>query len=60
MEERIKALREALIKAERVAALTGAVVAEINLEETPNSGMMDFVLMGKSGEILPKLLEQWT
>jgi len=38
----------------------GAVVAEINLEETPNSGMMDFVLMGKSGEILPKLLEHWT
>jgi NAD-dependent deacetylase len=38
----------------------GAVVAEINLEETPNSGMMDFVLRGKSGEILPKLLEHWT
>jgi len=38
----------------------GAVVAEINLEETPNSGMMDYVLLGKSGEILPKLLEQWT
>ena len=38
----------------------GAVVAEINLEETPNSGMMDFVLLGKSGEILPKLLEPWT
>jgi NAD-dependent deacetylase len=38
----------------------GAVVAEINLEETPNSGMMDFVLLGQSGEILPKLLEHWT
>jgi NAD-dependent deacetylase len=38
----------------------GAVVAEINLEKTPNSGMMDYVLLGKSGEILPKLLEQWT
>lgn len=38
----------------------GAVVAEINLEETPNSGMMDFVLLGKSGEILPRLLEPWT
>jgi NAD-dependent deacetylase len=35
----------------------GAVVAEINLEETPNSGMMDFVLLGKSGEILPRFLE---
>jgi len=39
---------------------TGAVLAEINLEETPNSGMMDFVLLGKSGEILPKLMEHWT
>jgi len=38
----------------------GAVVAEINLEETPKSGMMDYVLPGKSGEILPKLLEHWT
>jgi len=37
----------------------GAVVAEINLEATPNSGMMDIVLLGKSGEILPKLLEDW-
>jgi hypothetical protein len=26
----------------------------------PNSRMMDFVLLGKSGEILPKLLEHWT
>jgi len=57
MEQQIKALRDALVKAERVAALTGA---EITLEETPNSGMMDFVLLGKSGEILPKLLEHWT
>jgi len=38
----------------------GAVVAEINLEETPNSGMMDIVLLGKSGEILPRVLEHWT
>ena len=38
------------------AKQTGAVVAEINLEETPNSGIMDFVLLGKAGEILPKLL----
>ena len=35
----------------------GAVEAEINIEETPNSGMMDFVLLGKSEEILPKLRE---
>jgi hypothetical protein len=26
----------------------------------PNSEMMDFALLGKSGEILPKLLEHWT
>ena len=38
----------------------GAVVAEINLEKTPSSGGMDFVLLGKAGEILPKLLEHWT
>ena len=53
MQEQIKALRDALVKAKRV-------VAEINLEATPNSGMMDIVLLGKSGEILPKLLEDWT
>jgi len=39
------------------AKAAGAVVAEINLEKTPNSGIMDFVLLGKSGDILPKLLE---
>jgi NAD-dependent deacetylase len=37
----------------------GAAVAEINLEETPNSGMMDFVLLGKAGEIMPKLVADW-
>lgn len=35
----------------------GAAVAEINLEKTPQSGHMDFVFTGKSGEILPVLLE---
>jgi len=35
----------------------GAVVAEINLEKTPQSGHMDFVLTGKAGEILPMLVE---
>ena len=43
-----------------LCAGSGAVVAEINLEETPNSGMMDIVLLGKSGEILPRVLEHWT
>jgi len=28
--------------------------------EMTNSGMMDFMLLGKSGEILPKLLDHWT
>jgi NAD-dependent deacetylase len=37
----------------------GAVVAEINVEETPNSRMMDFVLLGKAGEIVPKLVADW-
>jgi NAD-dependent deacetylase len=36
-----------------------ATVAEINLEETPNSRMMDFVLLGKAGEIVPKLVADW-
>lgn len=37
----------------------GAALAEINLERTPNSDLMDFVLLGKAGEILPRLVEGW-
>ena len=37
----------------------GALVAEINIERTPNSDLMDFVLLGKAGEIVPKLVENW-
>jgi NAD-dependent deacetylase len=37
----------------------GATVAEINVEETPNSRMMDFVLRGKAGDIVPKLVTDW-
>ena len=37
----------------------GALVAEINLERTPNSDLMDFVLIGKAGEIVPRLVETW-
>lgn len=33
----------------------GAVTVEINLEPTPNTGLMDFALHGKAGEILPEL-----
>lgn len=35
----------------------GAVVAEINLESTPQSRLMDFSVLGKAGEIVPKLVE---
>ena len=35
----------------------GAVLAEINPERTPNSRFMDFVLNGKAGEIVPRLVE---
>jgi len=34
----------------------GAITVEINLEPTPNSGLMDFALHGKAGEILPELV----
>jgi NAD-dependent deacetylase len=35
----------------------GAVVAEINVEQTPQSGMMDYVVTGEAGTILPMLVE---
>jgi len=38
---------------------SGAVVAEINLEMTPQSGKVDFSILGKAGEIVPKLVENW-
>jgi NAD-dependent deacetylase len=40
-----------------VAKQAGAAVAEINLERTACSEPMDFVLTGKAGEVLPRLLE---
>lgn len=36
----------------------GALVVEINAETTPLSSKADFVLTGKSGEILPELVRQ--
>ena len=39
------------------AKQAGAALAEVNLEKTPQSGHMDFVLTGKAGEILPMLVE---
>lgn len=37
----------------------GAMVAEINLERTPHSDLVDLVILGRSGEIVPGLLEGW-
>jgi NAD-dependent deacetylase len=34
----------------------GAFLVEINLERTPLSDIMDIVVLGKAGEVLPKLL----
>ena len=34
----------------------GALTVEINLEPTPNTGLMDFALHGKAGDILPELI----
>ncbi|HUU39944.1 MAG TPA: NAD-dependent deacylase [Desulfatiglandales bacterium] len=35
----------------------GSLLAEINIEETPQSRIMDFVLTGESGKILPMFVE---
>ena len=40
-----------------VAHEAGAAVIEVNLEPTPNSGWVEVVLLGKAGEILPRLVE---
>jgi hypothetical protein len=32
---------------------------EIQIERTSNSDLMDFVLLGKAGGILPSLVEGW-
>lgn len=43
-----------------VAKQAGAVLVEVNLEETPLSRQADFALRGLSGEILPELVrETW-
>lgn len=41
------------------AKRAGAVVAEINLERTPHSDKLDVSLLGKAGEIVPRLIEEW-
>ena len=42
-----------------VAARRGAFLVEINLEPTPLTPVADVFLQGKSGDILPRLLEQF-
>ena len=41
-----------------MAKNSGAIVVEVNAEETPLTPKVDYFLRGKSGEILPKLVEQ--
>jgi NAD-dependent deacetylase len=38
----------------------GATLAEINLEKTPHSPFMDFSILGKAGDVVPRLLRNWT
>ncbi len=40
-----------------IARSKGAFIVEINVEPTPISGWVDESILGKSGRILPKLLE---
>lgn len=44
----------------RIAKRCGAKVIEINLEETPltREGVSDYIIEGKVGEILPKIVEE--
>lgn len=39
------------------AKRSGAVVIEVNLDETPNTGWVDIALLGKAGDILPRLVD---
>ncbi len=41
----------------KVAAQSGAIVVEVNPEETPLTASVDHFLQGKSGEILPELVK---
>jgi NAD-dependent deacetylase len=42
------------------AKSAGATLAEINLEKTPHSHFMDFSILGKAGDVVPRLLRNWT
>lgn len=41
----------------QAAAAMGAKTVEINAEETPISGMVDWTIRGKAGEVLPRVVE---
>ena len=41
-----------------VARRRGAFTAEVNRDETPISGLVDVTLRGKSGEVLPRVVER--
>jgi NAD-dependent protein deacetylase/lipoamidase len=41
------------------AKSAGAVLAEINTDRTPHTGIMDFALKGRAGEIVPMLTRDW-
>lgn len=60
MEKEIRELRKTLRKADRVSVLTGAgISAEIDSEKPPHTHLMDFSLLGKAGDIVPKVVEGW-
>jgi NAD-dependent deacetylase len=42
----------------QIAKMNGAYTVEINIERTELSWFMDEVIIGKSGEVLPKLIEK--
>jgi NAD-dependent deacetylase len=39
-----------------MAKQNGAVIVEVNLEETPLTPLVDYFLLGKAGEVLPELV----
>jgi len=41
------------------AKYSGSVIVEINIEETDLSGFADYSFIGKAGEILPKILDEY-
>jgi NAD-dependent deacetylase len=40
-----------------LAKQTGAVIVEVNIEETPLTPWVDYFFRGRSGEILPELVK---